>query len=338
MGPFVAVHVEPSPVDPRDLVVLLEACTSALPRGKCYADTTAESEPPAALASVRWVDEWSAHIDAHVGGTRSSALTRELTFSREDARRERFRSVGLAIATILDELRVGREPDVAPSAGTAAVDATLGASASGPPAPTEAPPPPKAPPPRAPAPHASGAADAVPSAGRGDAPLPARFGSVEVGGAVGTGLAGASARVGGYARVSHDLGAVPLYVDLRGSYALTTSNDVPSVSWLDAGVGVGAHLGVRTLRLELGIRALFDRTRATAPNPKTGSDDTAGSFTPGVGVDVRGTWPDSSRLAATVGLDSTLLVRELRITNAGQEVGHVNAYNVGVVAGARLYF
>lgn len=328
MGPFVAVHVEPSPVDPRDLGVLLDACSSALPRGKCYADTTAESEPPAALASVRWVDEWSARIDAHVGGTRSSELRRELTFSREDARRERFRSVGLAIATILDELRVGREPDVA-----ATSSAPLPAAALPPPAPPLAP----APPPDR-APYAQAPVDRSSPSGAVPASMPPRFGSVEVGGAAGTGLAGAGARLGGYARASHDLRTLPLYIDLRGSYTVTTSGGVPSMKWLEAGVGAGAHLGVQELRLELGMRALFNRTSATAPDPRTSSDDTAASFVPGVGVDVRGTWPDSSRFAATLGLDSTLLVREIRVTNAGQEVGHVNAYNVGIVAGARLYF
>lgn len=334
MGPFVAVHVEPSPVDARDLAVLLDACSSALPRGKCYADTTAASEPPAALASVRWVDEWSAQIDAHVEGTHSSALTRELTFSREDARRERFRSVGLAIATILDELRVGQDPEVTASAAAPAPGTALEPPDSARPASPIA----AAPPPAGTA-NAPRATDRSPPAAPRDATLPARFGSVEAGGVAGTGLAGAGARVGGYARISHDVGALPLYIDLRGSYAVTTSgNVVPSVSWLEAGVGAGAHLGVQALRLELGVRALFDRTSATAPDPTTGSDDTAKSFIPGVGVDVRATWPDSSRCAATFGLDSTLLARELRITNAGQEVGHVNAYNVGVVAGLRLYF
>jgi hypothetical protein len=330
VGPLVAVHVDPSPADPREFAVLLESCSRALPRGECRSDLEPAGESPAAFAAVRWLDEWQAHIDARVDGVSARSLTRDLTFSRDDARRERFRSVGLAIATIVDELRVGQGPNA-----TAPVPATAPA------ADTETAPPVAGTPARA-------AVPSTPTPARGDSagtsPAPADTNSrahlarLDVGGLAGTGLASGPLRVGVYARFTYDLGVLPVYVDARGSYALTTSGATPYVTWLDLGLGAGARASISALRLELGLRALVCRTSASATDPETGESDTAASVVPGLGVDVRATWPESSALAATLGADSSWLLRAVRVTNAGREVGRVNAYNVGMVAGLRLYF
>jgi hypothetical protein len=66
--------------------------------------------------------------------------------------------------------------------------------------------------------------------------------------------------------------------------------------------------------------------------------DTARSVIPGVGVEAKVTWPATTTVAATLGADASALLHELRVTNAAEEVGRVNAYNVGVVGGVRLYF
>lgn len=318
MGPFVAVHVEPSPNDPRELAALLESCSATLRRGTCTAEV-GTGEAPAAVASVRWLDEGNVHIDAHVRSEGSTSLTRDLSFSRADARLERFRSVGLAIATMVDALedQSAEAAEVAPP------------SPSPPPEPQRAETP--AMPPKPAAPHA--APPAPPAR-----PAPEAFESVEVGGLFGTGLRAEAPRAGIYLRAAHDLAALPVFVAVTGSYAVLTSSGSPSVRWTDFAMGGGGRFVAGRLRAELGVRVLLDYTSATAADPVTSKEDTAGSFIPGVGLEARLAWPERSAIAATLGTEGSLLLREVRITNAGQELGVVRAYNVGLVGGVRLNF
>jgi len=320
MGPFVAVHVEPSPNDPRELAALLDSCSAALRQGSCVSDTAGEGAP-AAVASVRWLGEGSVHIDAHIGSSEPS-LTRDLGFAHADAPLERFRSVGLAIATMVDALA-----DQSPQGS---LSAPLPAAPSPPPEPKPvatpaAPPKPAAPPPRPPAPPAA-------------RQVTKTFESVEVGGLFGTGLSGDAPRAGIYLRAAHDLASLPVFVSASGSYALLTSSGSPSVRWTDFGIGGGGRFVTGELRAEVGVRALLDYTSASAADPSTSKEDTTGSFIPGIGADARLAWPDPSALAVTLGVDGSLLLREVRITNAGREIGAVRAYNVGIVGGVRLNF
>ncbi len=317
MGPFVAVHVEPSSQDPRELAALLESCSAALRQGDCdVARGTADEAPPAA-ASVQWLDEWHAHIAARIDAA-PAGVTRDLVFSRADARLERYRSVGLAIATIVDELEVRAEEQ---------------AQAPAPPAPPPAAEPAHATegPPRSEARAAAPAREPPPPPAR-----PGRIVSVEIGGLLGTGLADGAPRAGVYVRASHDLPSVPVFVAASGSYAVLTSSGAPSVTWADVGLGGGARVAAGPVRLELGARVLLDHTSASAPDPTTRVPDSTGSFIPGAALDARASWPEPSPIAVTLGVDGSLLLRQVTITNAGQELGRVRAHNVGIVGGVRL--
>lgn len=321
MGPLIAVHVEPSPNDPRELAALLDSCSRALPQGACSAERDTGTATPAALASVRWLDEWQAHIDARVGSEEPALVTRDLTFSPNDARVERFRSVGLAIATIVEELEVKmaeRASGAPPVAVRAAVPALVEPPVSA--AKTPVPPVTVAAPPR-----------------RG-APVARYSESAEVGGLVGTGLLGAAPRGGIYLRVAHDLASSPVFVSASGSYALSVSSAAPLVGWTDVGLGGGGRFTIGSARFEVGARVLLDHTSASAPDPHTARDDTASSFIPGLAFDARFVWPERSAIALALGVDGSWLVREVRITNAGEEIARIPAYNVGAVAGFRLNF
>jgi hypothetical protein len=319
MGLLVAVHVDPGPSGSRDVAVLIESCTRALPSGRCYEDAGGAEGAPTATARVSWLDEWNAHIEARVEAAGPGALTRDLTFAHDDAKLERFRSVGLAIATIVDQLEIQR---------------TQAAAAEPPPAPK--PPPPASaevaptPPPGTPAEDR-----AAPPTPTSTEPQPE---SVEVGGLLGTGLIGRAPRVGLRVRIAHRLLPSPLFVAASGSYALLATSATPSVSWSDLSLGGGLHFDAASVGLETGASFVLSHASATAPDPATRANDTVTTWLPGLALEARIVWPEGSRLAATMGAEGVWLLKRLRITNAGEEVARVAAYSVGVSGGVRLAF
>jgi hypothetical protein len=97
---------------------VLESCNAAIVNGSCELDTTA-SEPPRALAIVRWLGSQRLAVRIEVGlreAERAAWSVRELDFLARDPVRERWRSVGLVVATLVGEVEAGREPgpDAAP--------------------------------------------------------------------------------------------------------------------------------------------------------------------------------------------------------------------------------
>ncbi len=329
MGPFVAVDVTPTASAPRELAALLESCSRALPSGGCRAAREVDAAEQKATASVLWLDEWHAHIEVRLERHASETLTRDLTFSPDDARLERFRSVGLAIATIVDQSQPERDlpPETRPTA-------TLE------PAPNE---PAKALPSALPAPAAPAPAaqppDAASSARRpGATPASAQapLDAVEAGTKLGTGLASGSARVGLYVRAAHDVNALPIFVGASVAYAVLASGTDPSVTWSDLTLGGGARLETGQFRCELGLGARVSRTTATAADPGTHAPDTRGVWLPGASVEARAVWPGRGPVAVTLGAEGAWSSRRVRVTNAGRKVGEVPALHAGITAGARL--
>lgn len=323
MGPVVAVEIGPSPAPPRELATLVAACSRALPSGTCVAATSSPaSQPPDAAASVHWADPWHAHVEAHVEALGPEVLTRDLAFAQGDPELERYRTLGLAIATMVDQLQERREQAQrtdAPSAERA----------------PPAPPPTKDALPQAPPP--ARAAAPVPVS---DGEHPSTAASVsryalEVGGLAGTGLVDGPARAGLYARATYDVVA-PVFVDASASYALSVTDTPPSVAWTDLGLGAGAYVPASVLRVELGVRVVLSGVSASAPDPYSDTVGSVAAWLPGVGASARVTWPAHGPLAGTVGLDNAWMLKQVRVTNAGSLIGRVSAYNVGIVAGLRL--
>src|SRR5690349_2625762 len=119
MALIVVVDVAPSASAPRETAALLDSCTRALPSGDCRSAEDVGVDQANAEASVVWSDEWHARIQVRLHGTGLERFERELTFSRGDARLERFRSVGLAIATIVDQSESQRQDSSVPPARNA---------------------------------------------------------------------------------------------------------------------------------------------------------------------------------------------------------------------------
>jgi hypothetical protein len=158
--PPVIVDLGPE-VGAREAQIVLEACNHAIANGVCLPEAADRgADPPRAIAVARAADRRVLVVRIEVRlqpETAGSAIVRELEFGRRDPLRERWRSVGLAIATLVGEGEqrarddeAANEPDLANELAPAAARPDPGG------------PPPAAP--ARPAPPAAPASPAPPSA------------------------------------------------------------------------------------------------------------------------------------------------------------------------------
>jgi hypothetical protein len=328
MGAVVAVEVAPPPKAVHELAALLEACSAALPEGECQtpAEITA-ADSTIATAWVSWLDSATVHIDVKLSTSESRTSTREFTFAEEDLPAQRFRTVGLTIATIVDELHLRtRSAEVTNVPAAASPRAQPGE----PPAEAVATRP-------APAPSTRRAEPATPEE------LPPKSireqqNAVEVDSFLGTGLASGPLRVGLVGRALHDVSALPLFADIEVGYSLLVSSREPKVSWNEFALGGGMRAHLRGVRGEFGVRALLERTTASASDPLSGVDDSKDTWLPGFRLAGTVAWPSEGPVKLTLGARASFLLREIRITNAGVAQARVPSHTVGVLGGVRLTF
>lgn len=323
MTPIVAVDVAPAEAkDVQSLSALLGACSMALPKGSC--ETAAEGEPNAthwASAQVTWDEAGNAMVTVRLASERRE-VSRDLQFAPQDPPLQRWRTVGLTIATIVDELQVRREAEgLAPGEeGRASPEP----EAPAPPRPTAAEPTRIADKPQFPAskPHPV-------------APFPSRT-AAEVGGVMGNGLS-RGVRGGIYAQATRDVADVPAFARLRVAYQVSSSEQ-PSASWSELELGGGVYLRLARWRVELDAGVGLVRTAASARAPGGAAIDEASSWLPGVSMSLHGLWPADAPVAGLLGVRGGWLSREVVVSNAGTEIGRVPAYSVSGVGGVRFAF
>jgi hypothetical protein len=114
---------------------VLAACNAAIVQGSCELDAPADT-PPRAVAIVR-LQGRGRRVRIEVGlrdSDRGAWSVREIEFSAKDPARERWRTVGLVLATLVGEAEAARaEDEASEAAGSApkgAVDATVDAAAN----------------------------------------------------------------------------------------------------------------------------------------------------------------------------------------------------------------
>jgi hypothetical protein len=86
---------------------VLEACSRAITNGRCVADAPGDQESPAAVAIVRVKDVDGRLVRIEVGRRRDERAAwsvREIEFAAADPPSECWRSVGLALATLVGEI------------------------------------------------------------------------------------------------------------------------------------------------------------------------------------------------------------------------------------------
>jgi hypothetical protein len=125
-------------VAPAEAASVLEACNAAIVAGSCELEAAA-SEPPQAIAIVRWSGSEQRRVRIEVGlreAERPAWSVREVAFSPGDPLRERWRTVGLVIATLAGELDTAQDENetarpVAPAGSTLKQSAEAATSSSG---------------------------------------------------------------------------------------------------------------------------------------------------------------------------------------------------------------
>ena len=104
MLPAVVVDLGPD-VGRAQVEIVLQACNHAISRGVCVAPASGGDEAPRAVAVARASDRsvLVVRIEVRLGSDQDASIVRELRFARRDPVAERWRSVGLAIATLVGE-------------------------------------------------------------------------------------------------------------------------------------------------------------------------------------------------------------------------------------------
>jgi hypothetical protein len=99
-------------VGARDVQIVIDACNDAISQGVCLPEASPGDELPRAVAVARAADDAVRVVRIEVrlaSDDEGAPIVRELVFGRRDPLRERWRSVGLAIATLVGEGERARE-------------------------------------------------------------------------------------------------------------------------------------------------------------------------------------------------------------------------------------
>lgn len=294
----------------------------ALPTGACELRSPAGEPPPAAEARVTWDEQGNAIVVVNLE-TSSRQLTRELVFSPRDPQLQRWRTAGLTIATMVDELRVEREAQSTPESS---VPPTARAPETRPEPRVERPP-------AASAPRQSDRSKPQPRPAER-----AQFRSsnaLETGGLLGLGINGTTARGGLHAGALHEMSRLPALALVRAAYQVSSS-DQPSLTWLELGLGGGAYFSFSAVRLEALAALEIMRVTASARSPTSSTVDDAAAWLPAAVVMARGVWPARGTVSGSLGISGQWTARQVAVTNAGQEVARSPAYSVGLVGGIRF--
>jgi hypothetical protein len=283
---------------------MVDACSRGV-AGRCVLSGEPLDVEPTALAVVTWRDEDKRVVRVEVGLRREARAewrAQAVTFRAEDAPAERWRSVGLVIATLVDESVRASSPPPPPVV----------------PKPTVEPPPPKP-------------AEAAPPR-----PPPKERIVVDGGALAGPGLDTGVWRFGGWLRGGYVLGRIPLGIiaSVRLSERPADAQGV-TVAWGSGSIGVAGLLRWRELRGQARIEAATEWTHASV---SAGGGDSASRWVSGarLGIDVG--WMLAPPLAIIAGFDETILGGSTSVNLRDQLVGRSQALESAALLGARLAF
>jgi hypothetical protein len=341
MLPPVVVDLGPD-VGRTQLEIVLDACNEAIARGVCVPEGSAGDEAPRALALARAGDRTVRVVRIEVrlagsdGASSGASFVRELRFARRDPVSERWRTVGLAIATLVGEgEQRAREEDAEASAAAPAAAAPGAAEPE--PAMPEPPPPSGSAAPSSsvqpePEPEPEEPAEPPPPPERSE-PRPAREPEIVfepqepeppldwshrplfigLGAVVGSGFDSGTWRSGGRLRGGWHFESGLALLGSVG-YALGSAEE-PSVAWLTFDAGVGYRFALSE-RLSVGAslfagaeRARFELPAATSP---TVSQSEA-RFSPRLGLVGDVWWRAAPMFGFWASLEGSTSGRETRV-------------------------
>jgi len=337
MLPPVVVDLGPDVGRPQ-LEIVLDACNEAIARGVCVPEGSAGDEAPRALALARAADRSVrvVRIEVRLAGSDGASFVRELRFARRDPVSERWRTVGLAIATLVGEGEQRAQEDAEASAPAAAVPAPGAAE----PAPASGASEPE--PERAPAPASAAQAEPEPAEEEAEEPPPPpperseprrarepeivfepqepeppldwshRPLFIGLGAVVGSGFDGGTWRSGGRLRGGwHFESGLALLAS--AGYALGSAEE-PSVTWLtfDAGVGYRFALSER-LNVGASLFAGAERARFELPSASQSLSQSEARFSPRLGLAADVWWRAAPMFGFWASLEGSTSGRETRV-------------------------
>jgi hypothetical protein len=287
-------------VGAREVQIVIDACNDAISQGVCLPEGSTGDEAPRAVAVARAADDGVRVVRIEVrlaSDDEGAPIVRELVFARRDPLRERWRSVGLAIATLVGEGERAREEardDEAPvePAAPAAPPPVEVPEAAAPPEST-APPAPPAPPPvvaREPEEPEEPVEPEEEEAPR--APFEHRSVFVGIGGFTGPGFGGGDWRVGGTLRGAWQAhGGLTLGTSL--GYAWRASSRDFTAEWLSLEAGVGYRLDLSDAT-SVGVMLLGGAQRARFEVLAGGESRSEALWNPRAGVELDARWRATS--------------------------------------------
>jgi hypothetical protein len=340
MLPPVVVDLGPDMERPQ-LSIVLDACNEAIARGVCVPQGSAGDEAPRALALARAADRSVrvVRIEVRLASGDGSSFVRELRFARRDPVSERWRTVGLAIATLVGEGERARDEDAEASA-----PATVPAPSAPEPEPTPSAPESEAAPSPAPAQPSTAPPEPEPAEDEREEPPPPPPERIErrpsrepeivfepqepeppldwshrplfigLGAVVGSGFDAGTWRSGGRLRGGwHFESGLALLAS--AGYALGSTEE-PSVAWLTFDAGVGYRFALSE-RLNVGAslfagaeRARFEVSASTAAE---GVSQSEARFTPRLGLAGDVWWRAAPMFGFWASLEGSTSGRETRV-------------------------
>jgi hypothetical protein len=334
----VVVDIGPD-VGAREVQIVLDACNRAIVQGVCLPEAEASDEPPRAVAVARAVDESVrvVRIEVRLGADDEGApIVRELVFGRRDPLRERWRSVGLAIATLVGEGERAREEarEESPAEPEPEPEPAPPVEAPPPPPVEAAPAQPVPPPPaRAVAPEAreereEGEAEAaVPRA-----PFEQRSVFIGVGGFTGPGFGAGAWRVGGTLRGTWQ---APSGLTLGTSlgYAWRASARDFTAEWLSLAGGAGYRWDASDAT-SFGVMLLAGAERARFEVLAAGDSRTEARWNPHAGAELDVRWRATAGFGVWAAIEGGTVGRSSRLFLApGGDPIQVSAFDVAFAAG-----
>ena len=338
----VAVEIVTEAPSPAMTRAMLDACSAGVRVGTCELSSDAAGEPELATAVVRWssAPARSVRIDVSVPSVSGRSHLRVLTFKDSDAPVERWRAVGLTIATLVGDA-------LAPSTATgqasfddpnAAARTNAAARASNPG--TEKHPAGEVAAPRGGSPeseHRDG-----PPTPTGDEhmtterPLPKTL-WVCVSGVTGPGLEEGPFRFGARA----DVGFRPLTLPVFGRVAFGYTSRAEdsrgvSVQWEDATLEAGLVVGASQLRLEPHLGAGVQNVHAHATDPATKRSDSGNELDVSFHLGFDGVF-QLDRFALVASVDGWQNHAATRIIVQNREIGTSPATSWAGGLGVRYY-
>ena len=297
MIPTVVIETPPAERATPNAAVMVEACSHAVFEGECAlaseggddADTQAQ-----AVAIVTWSGGEHRVARVEVGlrrAARGEWLSRMIEFTRDDAPAERWKAVGLVIATL-----VGQTLHVEP-------------------------PPPPAPPPPPPAPPGPPRAETPPSR-TGPPSHDAAWLDVEA--LLAPGLDTGAARRGGSLRVAWAPLRLPLFATAGAAYAWTPRDAASGLasSWITLALGVGAVTSAAggALRFDARLEALAQRFDVSAVSA-AGASDEGSRWLSGARLGVDAAWLPARFVGVVASAEGSLLGGATSVTVGERPAG-----------------